>query len=173
MTHGHSQRPVMHGGTVWQLYEWQQRQQYRYGSPTAPVYNPAPDYSTAVSSSRVNSDVARSISVPPTLADIPPPGPPGPRLLSPRRPHTPAERVTVKPLEDRSTVEVPPSHSPHRLRSYKVSKRQEQPPCWSITSQSTVVVFTRKSVGLWRILRLHNATTLYYSKVWVGKIFSI
>ncbi len=74
MTHGHSQRPATHGGTVWQLYEWQQRQQYRYGSPTAPVYNPAPDYSTAVSSTRVNSDVARSISVPPTLADIPPPG---------------------------------------------------------------------------------------------------
>uniref|UniRef100_A0A9J7YBE0 Pleckstrin homology domain containing, family A member 7a n=1 Tax=Cyprinus carpio carpio TaxID=630221 RepID=A0A9J7YBE0_CYPCA len=132
MTHGHSQRPATHDKTVWQLYEWQQRQQYRHGSPTAPVYTPAPDYSTAVSSTRVNSGVARSISVPPTLADIPPPGPPGPRLLSLRRPHTPAERVTVKPLEDRPTVEVPPSNSPHHRRSYKV-KRRSMPPSGYIT----------------------------------------
>ncbi|XP_067275115.1 pleckstrin homology domain-containing family A member 7 isoform X9 [Pseudorasbora parva] len=135
LTHGHSQRPATHDNTVWQLYEWQQRQQYRLGSPTAPVYTPAPDYSTAVSSTRVNSDVSRSISVPPTLADIPPPGPPGPRLLSPRRPHTPAERVTVKPLEDRLTVEVPPSNSPHRLRSYKSAtiERRSMPPSGYIT----------------------------------------
>ncbi|XP_048023931.1 pleckstrin homology domain-containing family A member 7 isoform X10 [Megalobrama amblycephala] len=135
LTHGHTQRPAPHDNTVWQLYEWQQRQQYRHGSPTAPVYTPAPDYSTAVSSTRVNSDVSRSISVPPTLADIPPPGPPGPRLLSPRRPHTPAERVTVKPLEDRSAVEVPPSNSPHRLRSYKSAtiERRSMPPSGYIT----------------------------------------
>uniref|UniRef100_A0A671S3G8 Pleckstrin homology domain-containing family A member 7-like n=1 Tax=Sinocyclocheilus anshuiensis TaxID=1608454 RepID=A0A671S3G8_9TELE len=135
ITHGHSQRPATHDNTVWQLYEWQQRQQYRHGSPTAPVYTPAPDYSTAVSSTRVNSDVARSISVPPTLADISPPGPPGPRLLSPRRPHTPAERLTVKPLEDRPTVEVPPSNSPHRLRSYKSAtiERRSMPPSSYIT----------------------------------------
>uniref|UniRef100_A0A8C1UQ84 Pleckstrin homology domain containing, family A member 7a n=1 Tax=Cyprinus carpio TaxID=7962 RepID=A0A8C1UQ84_CYPCA len=135
MTHSHIQRPSTHDNTVWQLYEWQQRQQYRHGSPTAPVYTPAPDYSTAVSSTRVNSDIARSISVPPTLADIPPPGPPGPRLLSPRRVHTPAERVTVKPLEDRPTVEVPPSNSPHRLRSYKSAtiERRSMPPSGYIT----------------------------------------
>ncbi|XP_067246655.1 pleckstrin homology domain-containing family A member 7 isoform X4 [Chanodichthys erythropterus] len=135
LTHGHTQRPAPHDNTVWQLYEWQQRQQYRHGSPTAPVYTPAPDYSTAVSSTRVNSDVSRSISVPPTLADIPPPGPPGPRLLSPRRPHTPAERVTVKPLEDRPAVEVPPSNSPHRLRSYKSAtiERRSMPPSGYIT----------------------------------------
>ncbi|XP_042599863.1 pleckstrin homology domain-containing family A member 7-like isoform X3 [Cyprinus carpio] len=135
MTHGHSQRPATHDKTVWQLYEWQQRQQYRHGSPTAPVYTPAPDYSTAVSSTRVNSGVARSISVPPTLADIPPPGPPGPRLLSLRRPHTPAERVTVKPLEDRPTVEVPPSNSPHHRRSYKSAtiERRSMPPSGYIT----------------------------------------
>ncbi|KAG1944713.1 pleckstrin homology domain-containing family A member 7 isoform X6 [Pimephales promelas] len=134
LTHGHSQRPAT-DHTVWQLYEWQQRQQYRHGSPTAPVYTPAPDYSTAVSSTRVNSDVSRSVSVPPTLADIPPPGPPGPRLLSPRRPHTPAERVTVKPLEDRPTVEVPPSNSPHRSRSYKSAtiERRSMPPSGYIT----------------------------------------
>uniref|UniRef100_A0A671SEB4 Pleckstrin homology domain containing, family A member 7a n=1 Tax=Sinocyclocheilus anshuiensis TaxID=1608454 RepID=A0A671SEB4_9TELE len=135
MTHSHTQRPATHDNTVWQLFEWQQRQQYRHGSPTAPVYTPAPDYSTAVSSTRVNSDIARSISVPPTLADIPPPGPPGPRLLSPRRAHTPAERVTVKPLEDKPTVEVPPSNSPHRLRSYKSAtiERRSMPPSGYIT----------------------------------------
>ncbi|XP_016092454.1 pleckstrin homology domain-containing family A member 7 [Sinocyclocheilus grahami] len=135
MTHGHSQRPETHDNTVWKLYEWQQRQQYRHGSPTAPVYTPAPDYSTAVSSTRVNSDIARSISVPPTLEDISPPGPPGPRLLSPRRPHTPAERLTVKPLEDRPTVEVPPSNSPHRLRSYKSAtiEIRSMPPSGYIT----------------------------------------
>uniref|UniRef100_A0A8C1JEE4 Pleckstrin homology domain containing, family A member 7a n=1 Tax=Cyprinus carpio TaxID=7962 RepID=A0A8C1JEE4_CYPCA len=136
MTHSHIQRPSTHDNTVWQLYEWQQRQQYRHGSPTAPVYTPAPDYSTAVSSTRVNSDIARSISVPPTLADIPPPGPPGSRLLSPRRVHTPAERVTVKPLEDRPTMEVPPSNSPHRLRSYKVMLHVDErsmPPSGYIT----------------------------------------
>uniref|UniRef100_A0A673GVU9 Pleckstrin homology domain-containing family A member 7-like n=1 Tax=Sinocyclocheilus rhinocerous TaxID=307959 RepID=A0A673GVU9_9TELE len=135
MTHSHTQRPATHDNTVWQLFEWQQRQQYRHGSPTAPVYTPAPDYSTAVSSTRVNSDIARSISVPPTLADIPPPGPPGPRLLSPRRAHTPAERVTVKPLKDRPTVEVPPSNSPHRLRSYKSAtiERRSMPPSSYIT----------------------------------------
>ncbi|XP_051581024.1 pleckstrin homology domain-containing family A member 7-like isoform X3 [Myxocyprinus asiaticus] len=135
LTHGNSQRPPTHDKTVWQLYEWQQRQQYRHGSPTAPIYTPAPDYSTAVSSTRVNSDVSRSISVPPTLADIPPPGPPGPRLLSPRRPHTPAERVTVKPLENRLTVEVPPSNSPQRSRSYKSAtiERRSVPPSGYIT----------------------------------------
>ncbi|XP_052387710.1 pleckstrin homology domain-containing family A member 7 isoform X9 [Carassius gibelio] len=129
MTHSHTQRPATHDNTVWQLFEWQQRQQYRHGSPTAPVYTPAPDYSTAVSSTRVNSDIARSISVPPTLGDIPPPGPPGPRLLSPRRVHTPAERVTVKPLEE------PPSNSPHHRRSYKSAtiERRSMPPSGYIT----------------------------------------
>ncbi|XP_065139162.1 pleckstrin homology domain-containing family A member 7 isoform X9 [Paramisgurnus dabryanus] len=129
-THGYSQRPRANENMVWQLYEWQQRQQFRHGSPTAPIYTPAPDYSTAVSSNRVSSDISRSVSVPPTMADIPPPGPPGPRLLSPRRPHTPAERVTVKPLEDRSTVEVPPSNPPHRSRSYKSAtiERRTVPP---------------------------------------------
>uniref|UniRef100_A0A9J8DJU7 Pleckstrin homology domain containing, family A member 7a n=1 Tax=Cyprinus carpio carpio TaxID=630221 RepID=A0A9J8DJU7_CYPCA len=157
MTHGHSQRPATHDKTVWQLYEWQQRQQYRHGSPTAPVYTPAPDYSTAVSSTRVNSGVARSISVPPTLADIPPPGPPGPRLLSLRRPHTPAERVTVKPLEDRPTVEVPPSNSPHHRRSYKkwwslmknsaTIERRSMPPSGYITHTVSAPSLHGKTAG--------------------------
>uniref|UniRef100_A0AAR2JBV8 Pleckstrin homology domain containing, family A member 7b n=1 Tax=Pygocentrus nattereri TaxID=42514 RepID=A0AAR2JBV8_PYGNA len=128
-------QPTTRDGTVWQLYEWQQRQQYRHASPTAPIYVPAPDYSTAVSSTRVNPDVARSVSVPPTPADIPPPGPPGPSMLSPRRPHTPAERVTVKPLGDRPMVEVPPSSSPHRIYSQKSAtiERRSIPPSGYIT----------------------------------------
>ncbi|KTG01566.1 hypothetical protein cypCar_00014251 [Cyprinus carpio] len=155
MTHSHIQRPSTHDNTVWQLYEWQQRQQYRHGSPTAPVYTPAPDYSTAVSSTRVNSDIARSISVPPTLADIPPPGPPGSRLLSPRRVHTPAERVTVKPLEDRPTMEVPPSNSPHRLRSYKSAtiERRSMPPSGYITHTVSTPSLHGKTVSATETLK--------------------
>ncbi|KAI2653621.1 Pleckstrin homology domain-containing family A member 7 [Labeo rohita] len=135
MTHGHTQRPATHENTVWQLYEWQQRQQYRHGSPTAPVYTPAPDYSTAVSSTRVNSDIARSISVPPNLADIPPPGPPGPRLLSPRRPHTPAgrsatiERRTMPPSGYIThTVSAPSLHgkTPEELTLLLIQLRRHQ-----------------------------------------------
>lgn len=62
----------------------------------------------------------RSIPVPPSLADIPPPGPPRTRQLSPRRPHTPANRVTVQPLDQRPVVEVPPSSSPRRQHTHKV-----------------------------------------------------
>ncbi|XP_072550877.1 pleckstrin homology domain-containing family A member 7 isoform X3 [Salminus brasiliensis] len=133
---GQPPQPAVRDGTVWQLYEWQQRQQYRHASPTAPIYVPAPDYSTAVSSTRGNLDVARSVSVPPLPTDIPPPGPPpGPRLLSPRRPHTPAERVTVKPQEDRPMVEVPPSSSPRRIYSQKSAtiERRSIPPSGYIT----------------------------------------
>ncbi|KAJ8396688.1 hypothetical protein AAFF_G00015260 [Aldrovandia affinis] len=32
------ERVASREGTVWQLYEWQQRQRYRHGSPTAPVF---------------------------------------------------------------------------------------------------------------------------------------
>ncbi|CAK6954504.1 pleckstrin homology domain-containing family A member 7-like isoform X1 [Scomber scombrus] len=114
--------------TVWQLYEWQQRHQYRHGSPTAPLYTPAPDYpfgprppSTMPASSAPKSDgPPRCVSVPPTSADIPPPGPPpgSSRTLSPtRRPHTPADRVTVKPVGDRSVVDIPFTVSPRRSKS--------------------------------------------------------
>uniref|UniRef100_A0A9J8CV66 Pleckstrin homology domain containing, family A member 7a n=1 Tax=Cyprinus carpio carpio TaxID=630221 RepID=A0A9J8CV66_CYPCA len=153
MTHSHIQRPSTHDNTVWQLYEWQQRQQYRHGSPTAPVYTPAPDYSTAVSSTRVNSDIARSISVPPTLADIPPPGPPGSRLLSPRRVHTPAERVTVKPLEDRPTMEVPPSNSPHRLLMAAENSRRSMPPSGYITHTVSTPSLHGKTVSATETLK--------------------
>ncbi|XP_049929975.1 pleckstrin homology domain-containing family A member 7-like [Epinephelus moara] len=115
--------------TVWQLYEWQQRHQFRHGSPTAPLYTPAPDYpfgprpqsTVPPSSSLTRSEGAsRCVSVPPSAADIPPPGPPpgSSRTLSPtRRPHTPAERVTVRPVDDRSVMDMPFTMSPRRTKS--------------------------------------------------------
>ncbi|KAM3870106.1 LOW QUALITY PROTEIN: pleckstrin homology domain-containing family A member 7-like [Diretmus argenteus] len=118
-------------GTVWQLYEWQQRHQFRHGSPTAPIYTPAPDYpfgprppSTGPPSSSAprpgSEGPPRCVSVPPSPADIPPPGPPPGfnRSMSPmRRPHTPAERVTVRPVGDRSVVDIPLAVSPRRTKS--------------------------------------------------------
>ncbi|XP_051885026.1 pleckstrin homology domain-containing family A member 7 isoform X7 [Pristis pectinata] len=108
----HEDRRATKEGTVWQLYEWQQRQQFKHGSPTAPVYpSHATDFNSGLSKSTF--DVPRSISVPPSPSDIPPPGPP--KALSPRRPHTPAERVTVKPSEERS-FEILLTGSPRRAR---------------------------------------------------------
>ncbi|KAM6926761.1 pleckstrin homology domain-containing family A member 7-like isoform 2-T2 [Lycodopsis pacificus] len=111
--------------TVWQLYEWQQRHQFRHGSPTAPLYTPAPDYPfgprppSAVppaSSAPRSEGPPRCVSVPPSSADIPPPG--SSRTLSPtRRPHTPAGRVTVRPAGDRSVLDIPFSVSPRRTKS--------------------------------------------------------
>ncbi|MEQ2308572.1 hypothetical protein AMECASPLE_029499, partial [Ameca splendens] len=114
--------------TVLQLYEWQQRQQFRHGSPTAPIYTPAPDYpfgprppSTVPPSSLPRSDgPPRCVSVPPSATDIPPPGPPPgtSRTLSPnRRPHTPAERVTVRPAGDMPGLNIPFNVSPRRTKS--------------------------------------------------------
>ncbi|XP_029909289.1 pleckstrin homology domain-containing family A member 7-like isoform X2 [Myripristis murdjan] len=138
-------------GTVWQLYEWQQRHQFRHGSPTAPLYTPAPEYpfgprptfTVPPSSSAPRSSSegpARCVSVPPSSADIPPPGPlPGSiRATSPmRRPHTPAERVTVKPLGDRSIVDIPLTISPRRTKSQLLKaatiERRSMPPSGYIT----------------------------------------
>ncbi|XP_067349872.1 pleckstrin homology domain-containing family A member 7 isoform X2 [Channa argus] len=135
--------------TVWQLYEWQQRHQFRHGSPTAPLYTPAPDYpfgprppSTVPSSSSApkSEGPTRCVSVPPSSADIPPPGPPPgtSRTLSPtRRPHTPAERVTVRPVGDRSVVDIPFAVSPRRSKSqvFKAAtiERRSMPPSGYIT----------------------------------------
>ncbi|XP_072517114.1 pleckstrin homology domain-containing family A member 7 isoform X3 [Salminus brasiliensis] len=103
-------------GMVWQLYEWQQRQQFRHGSPTAPVFT-GPDYMDTAAAFRVTLEVPRSISVPPSPCDIPPPGHPS-KLLSPRRPHTPADRVTVRPLDEISAVvDAPVPGSPRRFIS--------------------------------------------------------
>ncbi|XP_049329332.1 pleckstrin homology domain-containing family A member 7 isoform X2 [Astyanax mexicanus] len=144
---GRSPQPATREGTVWQLYEWQQRQQYRHASPTAPIYVPAPDYSTAVSSTRANPDTARSVSVPPLITSAPAPGPPGLRLLSPRRPHTPAERLTVKPQEERPVVEVPPSSSPRRIYSQKYAtvERRSIPPSGYITHTVSAPSLHRKT----------------------------
>ncbi|CAJ1055957.1 Hypothetical predicted protein [Xyrichtys novacula] len=135
--------------TVWQLYEWQQRHQFRHGSPTAPLYTPAPDYpfgprppSTVPPSSSLPKSEGgpRCVSVPPSSADIPPPGPPPgtSRTLSPtRRPHTPAERVTVRPVGDRSVVDIPFTISPRRSKSQMLKaatiERRSMPPSGYMT----------------------------------------
>ncbi|XP_071347782.1 pleckstrin homology domain-containing family A member 7 isoform X14 [Trachinotus anak] len=135
--------------TVWQLYEWQQRHQFRHGSPTAPLYTPAPEYpfgprppsTVPPSSSAPRSEgPPRCVSVPPSSADIPPPGPPPgtSRTLSPtRRPHTPAGRVTVRPVGDRSVVDIPFTVSPRRTKSqlFKAAtiERRSMPPSGYIT----------------------------------------
>uniref|UniRef100_A0A8C4GPB4 Pleckstrin homology domain containing, family A member 7a n=1 Tax=Dicentrarchus labrax TaxID=13489 RepID=A0A8C4GPB4_DICLA len=135
--------------TVWQLYEWQQRHQFRHGSPTAPLYTPAPEYpfgprppsTVPPSSSAPRSEgPPRCVSVPPSSADIPPPGPPPgtSRTLSPtRRPHTPAERVTVRPVGDSSVVDIPFSVSPRRTKSQLLKaatiERRSMPPSGYIT----------------------------------------
>uniref|UniRef100_A0A8C2FK41 Pleckstrin homology domain containing, family A member 7b n=1 Tax=Cyprinus carpio TaxID=7962 RepID=A0A8C2FK41_CYPCA len=108
-------------GMVWQLYEWQQRQQFRHGSPTAPIYT-GPDYMDT-SAFRVTLEMPRSISVPPSPCDIPPPGHPS-KSLSPRRPHTPVDRVTVRPLDDFTTVDTPSLGSPRGICS-QISKTSQ------------------------------------------------
>uniref|UniRef100_A0A673N8P4 Pleckstrin homology domain-containing family A member 7-like n=1 Tax=Sinocyclocheilus rhinocerous TaxID=307959 RepID=A0A673N8P4_9TELE len=108
-------------GMVWQLYEWQQRQQFRHGSPTAPIYT-GPDYMDT-SAFRVTLEMPRSISVPPSPCDIPPPGHPS-KFLSPRRPHTPSDRVTVRPLDDFATVDTPSLGSPRGICS-QISKTSQ------------------------------------------------
>uniref|UniRef100_A0A673YHM5 Pleckstrin homology domain containing, family A member 7a n=1 Tax=Salmo trutta TaxID=8032 RepID=A0A673YHM5_SALTR len=133
-------------GTVWQLYEWQQRHQFRHGSPTAPLYTPAPDYpfgprppsTVPPSAPRPSSEVPRCVSVPPDPSDILPPGPPGSRALSPpRRPHTPANRVVVMPRGERDALDVPVAGSPRRAKSQLLKaatiERRSMPPSNYIT----------------------------------------
>nr|XP_028588318.1 pleckstrin homology domain-containing family A member 7 isoform X7 [Podarcis muralis] len=113
----HDERRANKDGTVWQLYEWQQRQQFKHGSPTAPIYIGSPDF-TDRGKGRSSLDVPRSVSVPPSPSDIPPPGPP--KIFPPRRPHTPAERVTVKPSDERPMIDVPFAGSPMKVRSQTI-----------------------------------------------------
>ncbi|KAI7814470.1 putative pleckstrin homology domain-containing family A member 7 [Triplophysa rosa] len=108
-------------GMVWQLYEWQQRQQFRHGSPTAPIYT-GPDYMDTAAF-RVTLEMPRSISVPPSPCDLAPPGHPS-KSLSPRRPHTPADRVTVRPLDDFATPDTPSLGSPRGICS-QISKTSQ------------------------------------------------
>ncbi|XP_055971836.1 pleckstrin homology domain-containing family A member 7 isoform X3 [Sorex fumeus] len=107
------ERRAHRDGTVWQLYEWQQRQQFRHGSPTAPMGAGSPEFAEQ-GRSRSLLEVPRSISVPPSPSDLPPPGPP--RIPPARRPHTPAERVTVKPLEQRRSMDSTLGDSPRKVR---------------------------------------------------------
>ncbi|XP_032044884.1 pleckstrin homology domain-containing family A member 7 isoform X3 [Aythya fuligula] len=111
------ERKANKDGTVWQLYEWQQRQQFKHGSPTAPLYVGSSDFMDR-GKSKSSLDVPRSISVPPSPSDIPPPGPP--KGFPPRRPHTPAERLTVKPSNERQTADSPFSGSPRKIQSHAV-----------------------------------------------------
>ncbi|XP_047372556.1 pleckstrin homology domain-containing family A member 7 isoform X3 [Sciurus carolinensis] len=111
------ERRAHRDGTVWQLYEWQQRQQFRHGSPTAPICAGSLEFSDQ-GRSRSMLEVPRSISVPPSPSDIPPPGPP--RVFPPRRPHTPAERVTVKPPDQRRSVDISVGASPKKARGHTI-----------------------------------------------------
>uniref|UniRef100_A0A673ZYJ0 Pleckstrin homology domain containing A7 n=1 Tax=Salmo trutta TaxID=8032 RepID=A0A673ZYJ0_SALTR len=108
-------------GMVWQLYEWQQRQQFRHGSPTAPIYT-GPDF-LDTASFRVTVEMPRSISVPPSPCEVPPSVPTF-KPLSPHRPHTPSDRVTVKPLDEVPPGESPTgSSSPRRVFSHQLERR--------------------------------------------------
>nr|XP_012636131.1 pleckstrin homology domain-containing family A member 7 isoform X3 [Microcebus murinus] len=111
------ERRAHRDGTVWQLYEWQQRQQFRHGSPTAPICIGSPEF-TDQGRSRSMLEVPRSISVPPSPSDIPPPGPP--RVFPPRQPHMPAERVTVKPPDQRRSVDISLGGSPRKARGHAI-----------------------------------------------------
>lgn len=113
----HDERRANKDGTVWQLYEWQQRQQFKHGSPTAPIYAGSPDF-TDHGKGRSSLDIPRSVSVPPSPSDIPPPGPP--KTFLPRRPHTPAERVTVRPSDERQMIDVPFAGSPRKIRNHTI-----------------------------------------------------
>uniref|UniRef100_A0AAZ3S176 Pleckstrin homology domain containing, family A member 7b n=1 Tax=Oncorhynchus tshawytscha TaxID=74940 RepID=A0AAZ3S176_ONCTS len=90
-------------GMVWQLYEWQQRQQFRHGSPTAPIYT-GPDF-LDTASFRVTVEMPRSISVPPSPCEVP-------------------HLVTVRPLDEVPPGESPTgSSSPRRVFSHQLERR--------------------------------------------------
>uniref|UniRef100_A0AAZ3R5A2 Pleckstrin homology domain containing, family A member 7b n=1 Tax=Oncorhynchus tshawytscha TaxID=74940 RepID=A0AAZ3R5A2_ONCTS len=110
-------------GMVWQLYEWQQRQQFRHGSPTAPIYT-GPDF-LDTASFRVTVEMPRSISVPPSPCEVPPSVPTF-KPLSPHRPHTPSDRVTVRPLDEVPPGESPTGSSSPRRRGQKTSQLERR-----------------------------------------------
>uniref|UniRef100_D3ZRT6 Pleckstrin homology domain containing A7 n=1 Tax=Rattus norvegicus TaxID=10116 RepID=D3ZRT6_RAT len=144
------ERRAHRDGTVWQLYEWQQRQQFRHGSPTAPIGAGSPEF-TEQGRSRSLLEVPRSISVPPSPSDIPPPGPPRP--FPPRRPHTPAERVTVKPPDQRRSVDISLGGSPRKARGHAVKNsshvdRRSMPSMGYMTHTVSAPSLHGKSVSL-------------------------
>ncbi|XP_058257740.1 pleckstrin homology domain-containing family A member 7 isoform X8 [Hemibagrus wyckioides] len=115
-------------GMVWQLYEWQQRQRFRHGGPVVPPVFTVPDYVDA-SSFRVMLEVPRSVSVPPSPCEVPP----STKLASPRRPHTPADRVTVRPIDEVSSVDVVRSASPRAVSKPVQIDRRSMPTMGYIT----------------------------------------
>ncbi|KAM6950919.1 pleckstrin homology domain-containing family A member 7 isoform 8-T8 [Lycodopsis pacificus] len=122
-------------GMVWQLYEWQQRQQFRHGSPTAPIYT-GPNF-TDSSSFRVTVEMPRSMSVPPSPCEVPPSVPSSFKPLSPRRPHTPSDRRTVRPLDEvapgDSTRSSSPGHICAHLSQASQIERRSMPAMGYIT----------------------------------------
>ncbi|XP_037306113.2 pleckstrin homology domain-containing family A member 7 isoform X2 [Pungitius pungitius] len=122
-------------GMVWQLYEWQQRQQFRHGSPTAPIYT-GPNF-TDSSSFRVTVEMPRSISVPPSPCEVPPSVPASFKPLSPRRPHTPSDRRTIRPLDEvaheDSTRSSSPGHICAHLSQTSQIERRSMPAMGYIT----------------------------------------
>uniref|UniRef100_A0A8C5WHH9 Pleckstrin homology domain containing A7 n=1 Tax=Leptobrachium leishanense TaxID=445787 RepID=A0A8C5WHH9_9ANUR len=102
------ERKATKDGMVWQLYEWQQRQQFKHGSPTGPINMNTLGY-TDRNRSKSFLDVPRCISVPPSPSDIPPAAAP-PKAYTLRRSHTPAERVTVRPEDLHGGSPPPKSH---------------------------------------------------------------
>ncbi|XP_034047147.1 pleckstrin homology domain-containing family A member 7 isoform X3 [Thalassophryne amazonica] len=122
-------------GMVWQLYEWQQRQQFRHGSPTASTYI-GPNFTDA-SSFKVTVEMPRSISVPPSPCEVPPSLPASFKPLSPRRPNTPSDRRTVRPLDEGppedSTGSSSPRHICTHLSKTSQSERRSMPTMGYIT----------------------------------------
>ncbi|XP_060796763.1 pleckstrin homology domain-containing family A member 7 isoform X3 [Neoarius graeffei] len=114
-------------GMVWQLYEWQQRQRFRHGGPMVPPVFTVPDYVDS-SSFRVMLEVPRSVSVPPSPCEVPPS-----KLALPRRPHTPADRVTVRPIDEVSSVDMVRSTSPRAVSKPVSIDRRSMPTMGYIT----------------------------------------
>uniref|UniRef100_A0A3Q3XHL0 Uncharacterized protein n=1 Tax=Mola mola TaxID=94237 RepID=A0A3Q3XHL0_MOLML len=123
-----------------QLYEWQQRQQFRHGSPTAPIYT-GPNF-TDSSSFRVTLEMPRSISVPPSPCEVPPSFKP----MSPHRPHTPSERRTVKPLDEMIPGDSTRSSSPGHMCSSQIERRS-MPAMGYITHTVSAPTLHGKTVG--------------------------
>ncbi|XP_077941330.1 pleckstrin homology domain-containing family A member 7 isoform X21 [Gasterosteus aculeatus] len=137
-------------GMVWQLYEWQQRQQFRHGSPTAPIYT-GPNF-TDSSSFRVTGEMPRSISVPPSPCEVPPSVPASFKPLSPRRPHTPSDRRTIRPLDDvaheDSTRSSSPGHICAHLSQASQIERRSMPAMGYITHTVSAPSLHGKTVKL-------------------------
>ncbi|XP_078801338.1 pleckstrin homology domain-containing family A member 7 isoform X38 [Oryzias latipes] len=140
-------------GMVWQLYEWQQRQQFRHGSPTAPIYT-GPNF-TDSSSFRVTVEMPRSISVPPSPCEVPPSVPSSFKPLSPRRPHTPSDRRTIRPLDDMcpgdSTRSSSPGHFCTHLFQTSQIQRRSVPAMGYITHTVSAPSLHGKTVKLSRL----------------------